>query len=629
MCCFKKYLTFTVAFFWHIQTLLLLVPVNVNGISRISTTEDSNEDEVPKPVVNALTTSTATKNPLKIMKESQSKFQRAASHEMYQKASECESFVFNEPQGHIFHSPGWPNPYPNNTNCTRILEAPPGFLLRLDFRDSFFIEPSDECKFDFLEIRDGAHGFSNKIGIFCGSNFPPMITSKDRHLWLHFHSDDNIEYGGFTAIYEYIPRPTASIFDEEACRIEVRDRFEGFVNRTDVPESRVETVQLYKLALDCMWTITVEEDWRIQLSFENFKLETPNDCEKNFIDIFDGQTDIPSRIKNLCGSVPDSAISSKNVLHIRFYAEASAVKSTFSILFTAFRDKGPKACLDDEYDCEDEKCIKQELKCNDRINCQFRWDEDNCKIVEQTQSDHVTIIIVVFGLILGGMMVTFFANCIRKIIKDQKLIREHIRQSRESELDAIDRRELKKSLQNLDRINGKSSLKSVEFHELGAYQRQESNKQAEEPVEQEKHYDEPPLHNEEIIINHQSHQIYSMQTETKMCDSSVQTRESLFQNVHRIKTPNTYKVASHPEPRLSSFGYPPPSTVVKVSTQAIQTTEPSSWNEPKTQHQHHSHTRDRYPIERYPSSYLSQHEGERKSAPDVIIVTNSISTSKR
>lgn len=30
--------------------------------------------------------------------------------------------------------------------------APLGFLLRLDFRDHFDIEPSEDCKFDYLEV---------------------------------------------------------------------------------------------------------------------------------------------------------------------------------------------------------------------------------------------------------------------------------------------------------------------------------------------------------------------------------------------------------------------------------------------------------------------------------------------
>lgn len=657
-CYIKKYLA-AVALFWHIQTLLLVLPANgVFGISR--TAEQPQSDHRPQsakskrheppavPVV-ANELSTATKNPLTIIKENQSKFQRAASapSHMHSSLATCEAFTFDDPAGHILHSPGYPNTYPNNSDCVRILEAPVGFVLRLDFRDSFFIEPSDDCKFDFLEIRDGAHGFSTLLGQFCGNEFPPMIQSKDRFLWLHFHSDDNIEYNGFTAVYEFLPRPTASVFDEEECRI-YRDGLEGWVNRTHVAPARVRTVVEHGLALDCMWTITVASGWKVQLYFDQYKLQNPNDCDSNFIDIFDEHTDMPSRRKNFCGSMADSHNSKTNIVHIRFYAEASAVNSTFAILYTAYYDKASNnaKCEEDEFDCEDGKCISATLYCNGVNNCQYRWDEpESCHPVQTGQSEHITIIIVVFGLILGGMLVTFLINCMRKLAKDQKIIREHIRQSRESELDAIDRREMKKSLQNLDRINGKTSLKSVEFHELETYQRQDSNKQSEPEKPEERHYDEPPFKNDEIIINHHSHQIFPTRSETKMCEAGSQTRESLFQNIYSVKSPTPPSV--HPEKRLSSFGYPPVVAPV-VATVSTQIDEPSHSSKginatPHRHHHHHHHntqqnlsshndnnnSRDRYPVEKYPSSSYSYHENERKSAPDVIIVTNSISTVKR
>lgn len=260
--------------------------------------------EREKPPEDDDATST-TNNPLSVpmFKESIAKQQRAVSvHQMYSSMSICEAFVIGESKEQILYSPGFPNNYPNNTDCVRILEAKPGFLLRLDFRDYFAIEPSEDCKFDYLEIRDGAHGFSNLLGQFCGHEFPPIITSRDRHLWLHFHSDDNIEYSGFTAVYEFVPRPTESIFDEEGCRMEVGG-YEGYINRSDISYSRIQTVTEHDISLDCMWTIVVKEGWKIQLAFEKFNLDKPNDCDSNFIDIFDDKTDLPSRLKNFCGSV--------------------------------------------------------------------------------------------------------------------------------------------------------------------------------------------------------------------------------------------------------------------------------------------------------------------------------------
>lgn len=40
------------------------------------------------------------------------------------------------------------------------------------------------------------------------------------------------------------------------------------------------------------------------------------------------------------------------------------------------------ACDDDEYDCEDATCISSDLRCNGRINCRFRWDEDECQVID-------------------------------------------------------------------------------------------------------------------------------------------------------------------------------------------------------------------------------------------------------
>jgi neuropilin and tolloid-like protein len=78
---------------------------------------------------------------------------------------------------------------------------------------------------------------------------------------------------------------------------------------------------------------------QIQLAFHKFKLEKPNDCDSNFVDVFSTQTDLPNRMKNFCGSIADSVTSTTNVMHVRFFGEAKAINSSFEALFTAFRDK--------------------------------------------------------------------------------------------------------------------------------------------------------------------------------------------------------------------------------------------------------------------------------------------------
>lgn len=92
---------------------------------------------------------------------------------------------------------------------SRFVSAPEGHIIKLDFRDYFQME--NDCKNDFLEVRDGLYGYDKQIGnrAFCGFEFPPPMQSTDRYLWIHFKSDENIEYKGFKAVYEFVPRPTA------------------------------------------------------------------------------------------------------------------------------------------------------------------------------------------------------------------------------------------------------------------------------------------------------------------------------------------------------------------------------------------------------------------------------------
>lgn len=131
------------------------------------------------------------------------------------------------------------------------------------------------------------------------------------------------------------------------------------------------------------------------------------------------------RMKYFCGVIAETVESKTNVLHVRFFADKGALKSKFTILYTAYREKGVESkylphrshyisqnekesvwglrqseflartsyaftftykavhilpyylleCQDDEFDCEDGTCINSSLKCNKANNCKFLKDE--------------------------------------------------------------------------------------------------------------------------------------------------------------------------------------------------------------------------------------------------------------
>ncbi|XP_014726415.1 PREDICTED: neuropilin and tolloid-like protein 1 [Sturnus vulgaris] len=84
-------------------------------------------------------------------------------------------------------------------------EAAPRQCIELHFDEKYSIEPSWECKFDHIEVRDGPFGFSPILGRFCGQQNPPMIKSSGRFLWIKFFADAELESIGFSARYNFTP----------------------------------------------------------------------------------------------------------------------------------------------------------------------------------------------------------------------------------------------------------------------------------------------------------------------------------------------------------------------------------------------------------------------------------------
>ncbi|XP_066603009.1 uncharacterized protein Neto isoform X2 [Prorops nasuta] len=507
----------------------------------------------------------------------------AQRRQMRSTADPCDSFTIGDDSKMEFYSPNYPDNYPNQTDCVKVLRADEGMLVKLDFRDEFKLEDSPECRFDYLEVRDGQYGYSNKLGAFCGTNFPPEITSKTRYLWLRFHSDDNIEGKGFKAVWSMVPRPNSTLGvppEPEPCIKNVTGP-QAIINSKDF-EERKKLAEQEGLPLDCMWVIRVDTGWKIQLTFsEKFNLQRPNECEANFVDIFSERTDIPSREKNFCGSIADTVMSKSNLAYIRFYAEPKALNSSFEAIMTAIREKGnnDKYCREGEYDCDDATCISELLKCNGKVNCRFKWDEDEtlcgAKKKRLMDSQHIVIILVVFSLIMCGMSFAFVFNCVRKLIRDHQIIQEHIRQSRENRLDELGRKSTPRpmSMSRTDireRDSESPSLEVIPSKELLPPTTLIAQEYTKELVL------EMSFNAKDIHDIHQSNNVSnatqerlqesSSSEEPEMRDSSCQTRESLFET----RLPSDTMAAATPPtppPSFTTFGFKHPAAVENGTNQ--------------------------------------------------------------
>lgn len=61
------------------------------------------------------------------------------------------SRTYEQPYGYL-KSPGWPNVYPHNVDCTIILKAPQNSSISFFF-NNLDLESHSQCQFDFLEVK--------------------------------------------------------------------------------------------------------------------------------------------------------------------------------------------------------------------------------------------------------------------------------------------------------------------------------------------------------------------------------------------------------------------------------------------------------------------------------------------
>ena len=101
----------------------------------------------------------------------------------------------------IIRSPGYPQGYPHNKDCSWVIVAPPGRQIVLNFT-SFVVETHRDCNFDYLEIRNGGTRFSPLVGRYCGTQLNGRrIPGHSNQMYLRFKTDASQSGPGFLAAW--------------------------------------------------------------------------------------------------------------------------------------------------------------------------------------------------------------------------------------------------------------------------------------------------------------------------------------------------------------------------------------------------------------------------------------------
>uniref|UniRef100_A0A452RIF3 CUB domain-containing protein n=1 Tax=Ursus americanus TaxID=9643 RepID=A0A452RIF3_URSAM len=187
-------------------------------------------------------------------------------------------------------SPGWPDNYDNNLDCTVILTAPQNHTISLFFH-SFGIEDSRECTHDFLEVRNGSDSSSPLLGTYCGSLLPNPIFSQNNQLYLRFQSDSATSSHGYEILWTSSPSGCGGTLYGDS----------GSFTSPGYPGT-------YPNNTHCEWAIIAPAGRPVTVSFYFISIDDPGDCVQNYLILYNGPDANSPSSGPYCGAVSKTNI---------------------------------------------------------------------------------------------------------------------------------------------------------------------------------------------------------------------------------------------------------------------------------------------------------------------------------
>ncbi|XP_055525021.1 tolloid-like protein 1 [Wyeomyia smithii] len=243
--------------------------------------------------------------------------------------------------------------------CEWRITATHGERIVLNITD-LDIYKSNNCRSDYLEIRDGYWHKSPILGKFCGSGkVNDLIKSTGSRMLLTYTTTyRQSSMRGFAASYEAV------------CGGNVNLESGGRLESPNYPMD-------YLPNKECIWKITVPKDYQVALKFQSFEVENHDNCVYDYVEVRDGDSADSRVIGVFCGyKIPPDMRSTTNKMFVKFVSDGSVQKAGFSATFMKEVDE----CERMDHGCEHE-CINTlgGYECACYIGYELHSDKKSCE----------------------------------------------------------------------------------------------------------------------------------------------------------------------------------------------------------------------------------------------------------
>ncbi|XP_067046523.1 tolloid-like protein 1 isoform X2 [Acropora muricata] len=236
-------------------------------------------------------------------------------------------------------SPNYPSNYPPSANCLWSLKRPSAsYGVRLTF-NTFYLEVSSSCRYDYVEIWDGdTFSTSTFIGKFCGTRIPPMIVSRYTYIFVKFISD--FDYYPSRRYFSASFKAILKVSSTSQCSINSPFLYNNNLHLSSSSGGTLKSPSYpsnYPNNMMCTWRITAPSGSRIILTFNYFTLESSSCSTRDYLEVRDGSSSTSARKGTYCGSNAPTITSSGRYLWIRFRSDSSVSYKGFDARYTIFK----------------------------------------------------------------------------------------------------------------------------------------------------------------------------------------------------------------------------------------------------------------------------------------------------
>uniref|UniRef100_T1J0B1 limulus clotting factor C n=1 Tax=Strigamia maritima TaxID=126957 RepID=T1J0B1_STRMM len=230
-------------------------------------------------------------------------------------------------EGGYIESEGYPVLYPTDKNYTWTLIAPPDARIRLIISD-LRVEETGDCTFDYVALYDGGHTEARKIDQLCKRSEKTLVfVSTGSQLTIEFITDSNYEDRGFHLEY--------MIEMGKMCNTTLSKR-EGIMTSPNYPDN-------YPDGTDC-WTLIKppNPDEQVLITFNVVKLEYGDDCDYDYLEIYDGASKGTKSFGKFCDTPLQTVLlSTSGAILVHFHSDHLLNNAGFSLTYSIIGPYAP------------------------------------------------------------------------------------------------------------------------------------------------------------------------------------------------------------------------------------------------------------------------------------------------